>query len=119
MNPTSGSDNRIRLHATAQHGIMIKADTAIPLGIIITELITNSLKYAFPSPRSGTITAQAERTDPGRITVTVADDGVGFSDLREGSLGIGLIRSLVRQIGGSIEMRGDNGVTATITFAHS
>jgi len=119
MNPTSGSDNRIRLQATAQPGIMIKADTAIPLGIIITELITNSLKYAFPSPRSGTITAQAERTDPRRITVTVADDGVGFSDLREGSLGIGLIRSLVRQIGGSIEMRGDNGVTATITFAVS
>jgi PAS domain S-box-containing protein len=119
MNPGNRSDTRIRLQAKAPHGIMIKADAAIPLGIVITELITNSLKYAFPPPRSGTITAQAERTEPDRITLTVADDGVGFSDLREGSLGIGLVRSLVRQIGGSIDIRGNGGVTATITFSVS
>jgi two-component sensor histidine kinase len=116
MNPGSGSENRIRLQATAQRGIMIKADTAIPLGIVITELITNSLKYAFPSPRSGTITAQAERIELGRLKLTVADDGAGFSDLREGSLGLGLVRSLVRQIGGEIDVRSNGGVTATITF---
>ena len=98
---------------------MIKADTAIPLGIVITELITNSLKYAFPAPRSGTIRAVAERLEAGRIALTIADDGVGFSDLREGSLGIGLVRSLVGQIGGTIDMCGDSGVTATITFAVS
>jgi two-component sensor histidine kinase len=119
MNPGSGSENRIRLQAKAQHGIMIRADTAIPLGIVITELITNSVKYAFPSPRSGTITAQAERTEPGRIKLTVVDDGAGFSDLREGSLGLGLVRSLVRQIGGSIDIRGDSGVAVTITFSVS
>jgi PAS domain S-box-containing protein len=116
MNPGSGSENRIRLQATAQPGIMIKADTAIPLGIVITELITNSLKYAFPPPRSGTITAQAERIELGRLKLTVADDGAGFSDLREGSLGLGLVRSLVRQIGGEIDVRSNGGVTATITF---
>jgi two-component sensor histidine kinase len=119
MNPGSGSENRIRLHATAQRGIMIKADIAIPLGIVITELITNSLKYAFPAPRSGTITAQAERRQPGHVELTVADDGVGFSDLREGSLGIGLVRSLVKQISGQIDIRSNGGVTTTITFPAS
>jgi PAS domain S-box-containing protein len=116
MNPGSGSENRIRLQAEAQRGIMIRADTAIPLGIVITELITNSLKYGFPSPRSGTIIARAELIDQGRIELIVADDGIGFSDMREGSLGIGLVRSLVRQIGGSIDIRGNSGVKATITF---
>jgi PAS domain S-box-containing protein len=119
MDPGSGSEDRIRLQATAQRGLMIKADTAIPLGIVITELITNSLKYAFPPPRSGTITAQAERREPGRIELRVTDDGVGFSDLREGSLGIGLVRSLVKQIGGQIDVRSNGGVTATITFPAS
>jgi two-component sensor histidine kinase len=116
MNPGSGSENRIRLQAEAQRGIMIRADTAIPLGIVITELITNSLKYGFPPPRSGTIIARAELIDQGRIELIVADDGIGFSDMREGSLGIGLVRSLVRQIGGSIDIRGNSGVKATITF---
>ena len=119
MNPGSGSDNRISLQAKAQRGIMIKADTAIPLGIVITELITNSLKYAFPSSRSGTIIAQAEQTEPAMIKLTVIDDGVGFSEMREGSLGLGLVRSLVRQIGGSIDIRGESGVAVTIMFLAS
>jgi PAS domain S-box-containing protein len=119
MNPGSGSDNRISLQAEAQRGIMIKADTAIPLGIVITELITNSLKYAFPSSRSGTIVAQAEQTELAMIKLTVVDDGVGFSEMREGSLGLGLVRSLVRQIGGSIDIRGESGVAVTIMFLAS
>jgi PAS domain S-box-containing protein len=119
MNPGSGSDNRISLQAKAQRGIMIKADTAIPLGIVITELITNSLKYAFPSSRSGTIVAQAEQTELAMIKLTVVDDGVGFSEMREGSLGLGLVRSLVRQIGGSIDIRGESGVAVTIMFLAS
>ena len=119
MNPGSGSDNRISLQAKAQRGIMIKADTAIPLGIVITELITNSLKYAFPSSRSGTIVAQAEQTELAMIKLTVIDDGVGFSEMREGSLGLGLVRSLVRQIGGSIDIRGESGVAVTIMFLAS
>jgi PAS domain S-box-containing protein len=119
MNPGSGSDNRISLQAKAQRGIMIKADTAIPLGIVITELITNSLKYAFPSSRSGTIVALAEQTELAMIKLTVIDDGVGFSEMREGSLGLGLVRSLVRQIGGSIDIRGESGVAVTIMFLAS
>ena len=119
MNPGSGSDNRISLQAKAQRGIMINADTAIPLGIVITELITNSLKYAFPSSRSGTIIAQAEQTELAMIKLTVIDDGVGFSEMREGSLGLGLVRSLVRQIGGSIDIRGESGVAVTIMFLAS
>jgi two-component sensor histidine kinase len=53
------------------------------------------------------------------IKLTVIDDGVGFSEMREGSLGLGLVRSLVRQIGGSIDIRGESGVAVTIMFLAS
>ena len=80
-----------------------------------TELITNAVKYAFPPPRSGTVLVQAQRK-AGRIALLIGDDGIGMSHVREGSLGYGLIRSLVRQIGGEMDIRSDAGVTVTISF---
>ena len=58
----------------------------------------------------------AERNRAGRVDLVVRDDGIGMSGPREGSLGYGLIRSLVRQIDGEIDVRGDSGVTVTISF---
>src|SRR5215212_1933751 len=52
------NDERIRFEAKVEDGILVHADTAVPLGIVLTELITNAVKYAFPSPKSGTILAQ-------------------------------------------------------------
>lgn len=110
------SDDRIRLDAKVEPGIFVSADKAIPLGLALTELITNAVKYAFPSGRSGTISAQVRRLRPGRIEVTVQDDGVGMAALREGSLGYSLIRSLVQQIEGDIDIRSEAGVIVTISF---
>ena len=83
--------DRIRLDTKAEEGVLVRADTAVPLGIVLTELITNAVKYAFPEPRSGTILAEAQRREPGRVEVVIRDDGVGVSQLREGSLGYGLV----------------------------
>jgi len=47
----------------------------------------------------------------------VRDNGVGMTNYREGSLGYGLVRSLVKQIGGELEVQGDAGVTVTISFS--
>jgi PAS domain S-box-containing protein len=109
-------DDRIRLEAQVEEGIFVSADQAIPLGLALTELVTNAVKYAFPSPRSGIIRAQVRRTQPSRIELVIQDNGVGMSGLREGTLGYGLVRSLVQQIEGNIDIRGECGVTVTISF---
>jgi two-component sensor histidine kinase len=116
LKPITENDNRIRLERTAEDGVLIEADTAFSLGIVLTELITNAVKYAFPAPRSGTILVQARRKEPGHVELLIQDNGVGISSLREGSLGYGLIRSLIRQISGNLDIRSDGGLTVTISF---
>ena len=116
LRPITENDDRIRLEAVMEDGILVDADTAVPLGIVLTELITNAVKYAFPAPRSGTILVQARRCQPGWIELVVRDDGIGMSSLRQGSLGYGLVRSLIQQIRGEIDVRSDAGLTVTISF---
>jgi two-component sensor histidine kinase len=116
LRPITETDARIRLEAKMEGGILVDADTAVPLGIVLTELITNAVKYAFPAPRSGTILVQARRAPSGRVEVVVQDDGIGMSSLREGSLGYGLVRSLVQQIHGEIDIQSGAGLVVTISF---
>jgi two-component sensor histidine kinase len=116
MRPVAENGARVDLLTEADEGILVEADTAVPLGIVVTKLITNAIKYAFPQPRSGTILVAARRSRPGWVEVVIRDDGVGMSNAREGSLGYGLIRSLVQQIRGEIDLRREPGVTVTISF---
>jgi PAS domain S-box-containing protein len=116
LRPITGNDSRIRLERATEDGILIEADTAFSLGIVLTELITNAVKYAFPPPRSGTILTQARRSEPGRVELLIRDDGVGMSSLREGSLGYGLIRSLVQQISGELDIQSDAGLAVKISL---
>jgi PAS domain S-box-containing protein len=116
LRPITEREDRIRLVAEAEEGIRVDADTAVPLGIVITELITNAVKYAFPAPRSGTVLARVRRSRPGWVELLVRDDGIGMLGLREGSLGYGLVRSLVQQINGELDTRNDSGLTVTISF---
>ena len=98
LRPITEDEGRVGFHVSAEDGILVEADTAFALGIILTELVTNAVKYAFPPPRSGTIFAHARRGDPDRLEVSIRDDGIGMASFREGSLGYGLVRSLVEQI---------------------
>jgi PAS domain S-box-containing protein len=116
LRPITGETDRVSLRAEIDEGILVDADTAVPLGIVLTELITNAVKYAFPAPRSGTILVRAHRSQPGLVELAVQDDGVGMSSLREGSLGYSLVRSLVQQIQGEIDVRNEAGLTVTISF---
>ncbi len=106
---------RVRIEPSLQGGILVEADTAIPLGIVLTELLTNAVKYAFPPPRSGIVRVRVWSQE-GRVEIVVEDDGVGVSHLREGSLGFDLVRSLVRQIHGEIGVVSEAGLTVTISF---
>jgi PAS domain S-box-containing protein len=119
LRPITESDERIALKVRAEESILVDADTAFSLGIILTELITNAVKYAFPPPKSGTILAQARRSQAGFVELIIQDDGIGMSHPREGSLGYGLLRSLVLKLRGEIDIRSDSGLKVTIVFPES
>jgi two-component sensor histidine kinase len=80
----------------------IAADQAAPLCLIVTEVLTNAIKYAHPSGVPGRITVACQRAAGGRIVLDVADDGVGlpenFVPARDGSLGFRLVDLLSRQL---------------------
>jgi PAS domain S-box-containing protein len=86
--------------------ILIDVDIALPTGLILNELITNSLKHAFPDDRSGTIRIDLKLIN-NDVTIDVSDDGVGFplKSTINNSIGLGmaLVQMLTDQIGGSIE----------------
>jgi PAS domain S-box-containing protein len=99
--------------------IALAIDQAIPLCLILNELITNSLKHAFPNGSKGGIAVDLSRSD-GHVILTVSDDGVGFPndvDFRNTeSLGMQLVVMLVEQIDGTIEMSRDKGTEFKIVF---
>ncbi|MFH5923461.1 sensor histidine kinase [Roseomonas xinghualingensis] len=73
---------------------------AVPLGLIVNELVTNALKHAFPDGRRGTIRVEFAVPPGGEARLCVRDDGVGMGPPRPGSSGMELVRRLVQQIGG-------------------
>lgn len=94
-------------------------ETAIPLGLILNELVVNSLKYAFPDGNKGSITIQLV-TEDGKYILTVTDDGVGFPEDIDfetiDSLGLKLVKNLVHQIDGEIKLDRTHGTEYKIIF---
>jgi PAS domain S-box-containing protein len=114
---------RIRLDVQAED-LTFMIDTAIPFGIIFNELMTNSLKYAFPGDRAGTISVSLAKTGRNTILFTYRDDGVGVPadfDFRGGdSLGLRLVYSIGGdQLQGEVVMEGGAGVGCSIEFPPS
>jgi len=110
--------------------IMLDVNTAIPLGLILNELLTNSMKYAFPSEGLNGINGQINGNinvnlfkNNGNYTMIVEDDGVGFPDdvdmENTDSLGLQLINSLTDQIDGDIILNRTNGTSFTIKFSET
>ncbi len=102
----------------------IKIDTAIPCGLIVNELISNSLKYAFPGQhllkKKGKINIKLAQEDAGKFILEIADNGIGLPkgfDLRKAeTLGLQLVATLVEQLDGKIEIKGNKGAVFTIRF---
>jgi two-component sensor histidine kinase/DNA-binding response OmpR family regulator len=103
---------RITLHVDAG-GVTMGIDRAIPCGLIINELVTNSLKHAFPDNRQGKIRVLFRTGDDGQISLEVADNGVGLPAgleiTKTASLGLQLVHMLARQLRGVV--RAENGAT--------
>ncbi|MBM4240901.1 MAG: PAS domain S-box protein [Euryarchaeota archaeon] len=99
--------------------VTLNIETAIPCGLIINELISNSLKYAFPGGMSGEIILELHSDDKNRFTLTVSDNGVGFPEdidfKTSKTLGMQLIYNLTRQLDGKIQVEKDKKIFR-ITF---
>ncbi|MBU4198631.1 MAG: PAS domain S-box protein [Verrucomicrobia bacterium] len=111
----------IRMHVAADN-VSLDIDKAIPCCLIINELVTNSLKYAFPRNQGGEIGVHLKADDsPSRFVLVVSDNGVGFPkdlDFRNtSSLGMQLVITFVEQMGGTISLDTHQGTSFTIQFA--
>lgn len=116
---TYNTGAQIRINADIQD-VSLHVDSAIPVSLIINEIITNALKYAFPGNDSGTIHIAMHRLPDNRIQLNVKDDGIGlpanFSISTTNSLGMKLIRGLTEQIQGTLTLEGKNGTSFAIEF---
>ena len=101
--------------------LSLNLDAAVPCGLIINELVSNSLKYAFPENRKGEIRIELRELPGGMARLVVADNGVGLrSDLdwaTTKSLGLRLVRTLAQQLGAKIEVGAQAGTEIQLTFA--
>ncbi|MBC7110619.1 MAG: PAS domain S-box protein [Methanothermobacter sp.] len=111
------ADSRIRLNLEIDE-LKVDVETAVPLGLIVNELLTNAVKHAFPDGE-GTVTVSLRKRN-GKVTLEVSDDGAGFPEdidwESSPSLGLQLVRSLTEQIDGKVEMISEGGTTFRITF---
>ncbi len=110
---------RIEIDLDLDKNIMLNIETSIPCGLIYSELLSNTIKHAFPDDREGKIRIEFKGAD-GDLMLRVSDNGVGLPegvDFRKtDSLGLQLVTSLVKQIDGSIELDQSRGTTFTVKF---
>ncbi|HEY7391624.1 MAG TPA: PAS domain S-box protein [Bryobacteraceae bacterium] len=111
---------RIRMELSVEP-IPLPIDQAIPSGLILNELVSNSLKHAFPAGRAGVIEVAFKRIEPETLMLRIADNGIGlpasFSFDTTTSLGLQVVETLVRQLRGELQIGRDGGTQITITWS--
>jgi len=100
--------------------VYLDVEAALPCGLMINELVSNSLKYAFPHERQGQITIALARQNDGRLALRVHDNGVGLPeglDVRNSkSLGLKLVNILTKQLGGDLAYQQNDGTKFKVVF---
>jgi two-component system, sensor histidine kinase PdtaS len=97
---------------------------AVPLGLILNEAITNSIKYAFPDDRNGAISISLTASTPHHFILSISDNGIGlpsefnFNNKKPGSLGMSLIEGLSSDLDGEFSIENNNGTTIRVSFVH-
>ena len=96
--------------------ISLEIGLAVPYGLMLNELISNTLKYAFPDGREGTLVVALDKS--GEV-LTVSDDGIGLpvaADIAaKGSLGLQLVQLLAEQIGAQVRVESKGGTRVTVS----
>jgi len=119
---TYGADrNRIGLDLRMKNteDLNVDINTAVPLGLIVNELLSNAMKYAFPDDRGGKILVDFHKEDENFILL-ISDNGIGFPEELDfkntESLGLQIVNTLTNQLGGVITLNVHDGTTFTIEF---
>lgn len=113
------AEPRIQFHLDL-NGSQLNVDTAVPCGMIVNELVTNSLKYAFPDNRGGNINIHLHPIEDSQFLLIIEDDGVGIrKDMdiaHHDSLGMQLVQILAQQLNGKVDMESGHGTRFKVTF---
>lgn len=116
-----GASNGVKVSVTADT-LDVGLDFAIPLGLLVTELLSNALKHAFPGGQ-GHIDVRLSRNADGSLSLVVSDDGIGYEQdvgvqgAPAGGLGSKIINALVRQLKATMMIQSDNGTRAEISIS--
>jgi|GEM_PF-2343522 len=113
-----GAHVEIQLQVAA---LDLDLETGVTLGFIVTELVSNALKHAFPNYRAGKITLVLSENDDSILQLSVADDGVGLPENvpldKPSTLGLDLVRIFCRQLRGHVDVQRDHGTRIMLTFS--
>lgn len=113
---TFGAEQRVKLEV-AMEKLNIDIDTAVPLGLIVNELLTNTLKYAFPKDHEGKVSIKLEQQPNGILHLEVSDNGTGKSGVTQGTgFGSQLVSLLTRQLNGVMSEEILNGTRIMFDF---
>ena len=115
---TFGAEQRVKIEC-AMEQLELDVDTAVPLGLIVNELLTNALKYAFPDNKKGQVKIKLEKLGGSILRLIVSDDGIGKSDspaAKGTGFGGQLISLLTRQLNGTMKEEVNNGTIVYFDF---
>lgn len=111
-----GAEQRVQIECVMDE-LDVDIDTAVPLGLIINELLTNSLKYAFPNKQTGTVKISLQKYASGVLHLEVQDNGVGKSGHTNGTgFGSQLVALLTRQLNGEMREEFESGTHVIFDF---
>jgi two-component system, sensor histidine kinase PdtaS len=102
---------------THLHPVSVDRDHALPIGMIITEVVANAFKYAFEGRDNGKLSVDLSITDRGQGLLIIRDDGPGIrANLERRGMGSRLIAGFVSQLGGEYSVTSDRGTVFRMTF---
>lgn len=111
--------NRIKFEINIAD-IELEVTKSVPLGLILNEAITNSIKYAFPEDRIGTIAISLQELEENCYEMKIHDNGIGLAydaDISKSkTLGMSLMRGLAKQLSGTFSVKNDNGIAIVVGF---
>ncbi|MEH6536542.1 MAG: histidine kinase dimerization/phosphoacceptor domain -containing protein [Psychroserpens sp.] len=115
---TFNAEDKVKVEC-AMEQLELDVDTAVPIGLIVNELLTNALKYAFPEESTGRIEISLTQSNPETLMLKVADNGIGKTtgaSPRGTGFGSQLIKLLTQQLNGIMQEKHENGTSVLFEF---